>query len=226
MAGSPEIVLESPRALVDDVVGVRIPGLAPDTEVELRARTSDEEGTAWSSRALFRCDGSGTVDLAATAPVAGSWKGADPMAFIWSMALEPDAPRQRYVQTELAPARVTLEASAGGAAVARAEIERVFVAPDVERTDVREQGLVATLYQPADPGGRAAVLVIGGSAGGLENARAAALANRGHTALSLAYFGIDPNRNTGEEREVELFVATFGASSFTYAEATETQRWT
>ena len=33
---------------------------------------------------------------------------------------------------------------------------------------------------------------------------------------------VDPT--TGEEREVELFVAVLGASSFTYAEATETQR--
>jgi transposase len=32
------------------------------------------------------------------------------------------------------------------------------------------------------------------------------------------------NRATGEVREVELFVATLGASSYTYAEATESQR--
>jgi len=45
--------------------------------------------------------------------------------------------------------------------------------------------------------------------------------------LFVDYAGHKPkviDRTTGEEREVELFVATFGASSFTYAEATETQR--
>ncbi len=45
--------------------------------------------------------------------------------------------------------------------------------------------------------------------------------------LFVDYAGHKPkivDRNTGEEREVELFVAAFGASSFTYAEATETQR--
>ena len=45
--------------------------------------------------------------------------------------------------------------------------------------------------------------------------------------LFVDYAGHKPkvvNRNTGEEREVELFVAALGASSFTYAEATETQR--
>jgi len=45
--------------------------------------------------------------------------------------------------------------------------------------------------------------------------------------LFVDYAGHKPkvvHRNTGEEREVELFVAALGASSFTYAEATETQR--
>jgi len=45
--------------------------------------------------------------------------------------------------------------------------------------------------------------------------------------LFVDYAGHKPkvvDRNTGEEREVELFVAAFGASSFTYTEATETQR--
>ena len=45
--------------------------------------------------------------------------------------------------------------------------------------------------------------------------------------LFVDYAGQKPkvvDRRTGEEREVELFVAALGASSFTYAEATETQR--
>jgi transposase len=45
--------------------------------------------------------------------------------------------------------------------------------------------------------------------------------------LFVDYAGQKPhvvNPRTGEEREVELFVAALGASSFTYAEATETQR--
>ena len=45
--------------------------------------------------------------------------------------------------------------------------------------------------------------------------------------LFVDYAGHKPkvvNRHTGEVREVELFVATLGASNYTYAEATETQR--
>jgi len=45
--------------------------------------------------------------------------------------------------------------------------------------------------------------------------------------LFVDYAGMKPSvidRSTGEAREVEIFVATLGASNFTYAEATETQR--
>ncbi len=45
--------------------------------------------------------------------------------------------------------------------------------------------------------------------------------------LFVDYAGHQPtivNRHTGEVRKVELFVATLGASNYTYAEATETQR--
>ena len=46
--------------------------------------------------------------------------------------------------------------------------------------------------------------------------------------LFVDYAGMKPTvfgRKTGEAREAEIFVATLGASSFTYAEATETQRF-
>ena len=46
--------------------------------------------------------------------------------------------------------------------------------------------------------------------------------------LFVDYAGHKPkvvNRITGEVREVELSVATLGASSYTYAEATEPSRW-
>jgi transposase len=45
--------------------------------------------------------------------------------------------------------------------------------------------------------------------------------------LFVDYAGMKPtvvDRSTGEAREVEIFVAALGASSFTYAEATDTQR--
>jgi dienelactone hydrolase len=198
------VAVEPARALVDDEVAVRLEGFTPGSAVVVESSTVDEAGLEWTSRGLFRVDANGAVDLATQAPVEGTWAAADPMGFLWSMALAPGTPSQRYQQSELRPATVAITATEEGRAVARAELERVFVAPGVTRTDVRDDGLVATLYQPLHRGGTA-VLVVGGSAGGLENARAAALASRGFPALTLAYFGVDPLPRALVGIEIEYF---------------------
>ncbi|MEE2777133.1 MAG: acyl-CoA thioesterase/bile acid-CoA:amino acid N-acyltransferase family protein [Acidobacteriota bacterium] len=193
MSDEPQLVVE-PSALVDDVVSVRLEGYLPGEPVVLDFKTHDEAGNAWVSQAIFDADEGGAVDASRNASTNGTWKGIEPMGFIWSMTSPTGVATQRYQQSELTPATVTIEATQAGRLVAEASHERIFVAPGVARTDVRDEGLVATLYEPGETTG-AAVLVIGGSAGGLENARAAALANRGHPALSLAYFGVDPLPN-------------------------------
>ena len=171
MSIEPRLHVTPPTALVDEEVAIAIDGLEPGREVELTARTHDEADIEWSSQASFVADEDGRIDLGRCAPVNGSWSSADPMAFLWSMKIAPDATRQRYVQTRLDPSVVELEASVAGTPVARGRLERRFVGEGVTRTDVRDEGMVATLYEAADPAGRATVMVIGGSAGGLENAR-------------------------------------------------------
>jgi dienelactone hydrolase len=59
--------------------------------------------------------------------------------------------------------------------------------------DVRQDGLVAHMHQPAGRGRVPAVLLVGGSGGGIgwQDEMAALLAERGFAALALAYFGMD-----------------------------------
>ena len=61
----------------------------------------------------------------------------------------------------------------------------------VVRRPVRAEGLVGTLFAPARSGPRPAVVVIGGSDGGLIGEGVAdALARRGFAGIALALFGI------------------------------------
>ena len=62
----------------------------------------------------------------------------------------------------------------------------------VIRQLVEEEGLVGTLFHPVTPGPHPAVIVLGGSDGGLREGGAEALAREGFAALALAYFGVDP----------------------------------
>ena len=71
-----------------------------------------------------------------------------------------------------------------GAVAARAD--------DLVRVPVASGSLVGTFFAPADGKRHPAIVVLGGSEGGLHDDQARVLAEHGYAALALAYFGIDP----------------------------------
>ncbi|HWT04361.1 MAG TPA: acyl-CoA thioester hydrolase/BAAT C-terminal domain-containing protein [Xanthomonadales bacterium] len=71
-----------------------------------------------------------------------------------------------------------------GAVAARAD--------DLVRVPVAGGSLVGTFFAPADGKRHPAIVVLGGSEGGLHDDQARVLAEHGYAALALAYFGIDP----------------------------------
>jgi len=66
-------------------------------------------------------------------------------------------------------------------------LEEVFHSPTVRRAQVTGK-LHGYLFLPAGKGPYAAVLVLGGSEGGVPQAKAEWLARHGYAALALAYF--------------------------------------
>jgi dienelactone hydrolase len=65
---------------------------------------------------------------------------------------------------------------------------RGLATPGVTRRVIRDDGIVGTLFLPPGEGRRRAVIVLGGSSGGVWEARAALLASHGYAALALGYF--------------------------------------
>lgn len=59
----------------------------------------------------------------------------------------------------------------------------------MQKQSIRENGLVGSLFSKA--GSRSAVIILGGSSGGLPELRAENLAKEGFTVLALAYFGLE-----------------------------------
>lgn len=186
---SPRIEADPSDALIDTPVRVRLVGFDPARRVTLQARLLADDGSGWASEATFRPDASGVVDLSDRAPESGSYDGVEPMGFIWSMSPVQDSPAdRRFLNPTLEPTILELVAEVDGQLVAETRLTRHHVAPDVKRTDIREEGIVATLFEP--PGERPfpMIIVLGGSGGGLPDANAALLASHGFAALSLAYF--------------------------------------
>jgi dienelactone hydrolase len=178
----------SPQAaLSDEPVAIRVTGLLPGQPVSLLLEAKDDLGRVWRSTAEWLADGEGSVDAAA-APRAGSYQGADGMGLFWS--LRPVEPGPPFILRGAPPYTLELSALVNGEVAARATCERRFVGEGVTRSEVRDDGLVATLFEPPGRGPHPLVIVLMGSGGGLNEQRAALLASRGFAALALAYFAM------------------------------------
>lgn len=176
---------------VDDLVDVprriRLAGLAPHARVTLSACARRAGGVDWRSAAQFQADAEGVVDTGKAAPLGGAYDGVSPMGLIWSQVPEKEGAIEVFPDNLLEPLVTQLVAESGGER-AEATLVQCFAAPGVVREDVRENGLVGTLYRPATPGPHPAVMILNGSGGGMNEPRAALYASHGYLALALAYF--------------------------------------
>ena len=101
--------------------------------------------------------------------------------------------------------RVRLDVMDGDQVAASTTVTRRFVGGGVRSTAVRS-GLYGQRFEPSGDVQRSAVLVIGGSDGGLRSQHIAALlASHGHPAMALAYFGAPGLPKTLERIPLEYF---------------------
>ena len=177
-------------APADDLIDVSrrivVAGVAPGQTVELTAVTV-RAGVAWQSQATFTADASGVIDLTRDAPISGSYEGVAAMGLIWSQVPVNSASREAFNQPVTAPLSTRISARVQDTDIT-AELVQRLAAAGVTRRDVREDGLVGTLYLPPGPGPHPAVMILNGSGGGINEPRAALYASRGYAAFALAYF--------------------------------------
>ncbi|MEZ4522992.1 MAG: acyl-CoA thioesterase/bile acid-CoA:amino acid N-acyltransferase family protein [Thermomicrobiales bacterium] len=186
--------LSADTALIDEAVEITLTGDIPGDRVRLHSVMRDDNGVEWKSVAVFEPGDGGTISTATSPSVGGTYTGVDPAGIYWSMLPENtgDDPSS-FAAASLKPKTMTITAESVGRDLARAELKRQFIDPAVEIQEIREEGLVGTLFLP--PGGdpAPAVITLGGSGGGMGGARetAALLASHGFVAMSLAYFAMD-----------------------------------
>ncbi len=173
-------------ALVDDPLEMAVSGCRSGQSVTVRARMRDALGRRWESYAVFEADPDGAIDVATTRPIDGTYDTADARGLCWSMRVVEGEAGGPWANASPLETEFTAEAGAEPAATARAS--RLFAGPGVSRTEVRDDGLFATLFRPAGGAPRPAVIVVPGSGGGVPEANAALLASHGLAGLALAYF--------------------------------------
>lgn len=179
-------------SLFDQPVHIIVSGLDPDRTVSVGLRSTDALGHVWTSQAVVRSNGSGTVDLVSAPAVSGSYRGVDPMGLIDTLQPASSLAAAYYWNVHR-PQRFRVTVTEDGSEVAVGEFSRRGTAPGVTATSesIAATGFFGQFWKP--PAGsppRPAVLEFGGSEGGLDGQLlGAALASAGYPTLNIAYFG-------------------------------------
>lgn len=182
----PTLAITPADDLIDVPRQIRVEHVEPGQTVEITALTR-RNGVLWQSQAAFVAGPDGTVDLSRHAPVSGDYAGLSPMGLIWSQS-PVDSPSREHFNHPVTEALVTDVVARAAGSQAQASFTQRLAAEGVTRQDVREEGLVGTLYLPPGPGPHPAVMILNGSGGGINEPRAALYASRGYAAFALAYF--------------------------------------
>ncbi|KAJ1168968.1 hypothetical protein NDU88_000880 [Pleurodeles waltl] len=200
-------------SLADEPIRIFVSGLEPNQLVTLRASLVDEKGFLYISRAFYRGDAAGEVDLEKAAATGGDYQGVLPMGLLW--ALSSVKPFHRLMKRDVigSPYRVTvevfdsmqLEPSPAITPLASQTIERWYVAPGVRRIAIREGRVRGALFLPPGDGPFPGVIDMFGGVGGLTEFRSGLLASRGFATLALAYFAYDDLPGFLGEVDLEYF---------------------
>ncbi|XP_063145926.1 acyl-coenzyme A thioesterase 1-like [Candoia aspera] len=199
------------RSVFDEPLAISVEGLRPQQEIILRASLEDERGELFESRAFYRADSDGRLDLRRSPALeGGTFSGLEPMGLLWS--LQPQKPLRRLVKREVErPFRLELEVleRQGGSLPDRVLVkdshERRLLADGVKRIPVREGSIRATLFQPPGKGPFPGIIQVSGTGGGLPEYSACLMANHGFAILALAYYGYEDLPKEMKEFHLEYF---------------------
>lgn len=199
-------------ALSDEPVHIRATGLPPRQLVTLTASLKDEKGNLYQSKAFYRADEAGELDLQRAPSVGGDYVGVHPMGLFWS--LKPERPFGRLLKRDVSsPFLVTLDlydyvcSQNPAPAQPRASqvVQRWFRRPGTQRVPIRQGRVRGTLFLPPGEGPFPGVMDLFGGVGGLIEFRASLLAARGFAVLALAYFAYEDLPTQLQEVDLEYF---------------------
>ena len=198
----------------DQAVHIEVAGLRAGQQATVQVTSTDEQGVPWISAATYRADAGGAVDPDRDAPVSGNYQGVSGMGPIWSMhQSDPSTIRASndpaYFWSLNGAFTFTVTVRVSGATVARTSFQRRLAAvpQSMQRETLAADGFAGYYEQPAaGPSRRAAVLLLGGSNGGLPAPLLAGmLAGQGYAVLGVAYFGLPGLPSTLSDIPLEYF---------------------
>lgn len=203
-AGVPRIKITPNSAFIGQPVKIILRDFPTRQLVAVQLLCTNALGQIWQSHAEFLTDRHGNANLATQVPISGTYRHADPAGLFWSQSFaDSNAPA---LGKSLDPWHYNLMASVNSRTLATATMERYFLSPGVRQIQVRDHGLRGTLFLPSGRGPWPAVIVLGGSEGGMPYPPGNAyLAAKGYAVFALAYFRYEDLPKSLESIPLEYF---------------------
>ncbi len=198
------LVVTPEDAGIDVPRQISLRGAVPGEKVVMSASTV-RSGVRWTSYAEFMADDRGMVELAKHVPdaEASTYDTADAMGLIWSQLPQVESAREVFNQSVFDPLVTTIGVRSGVNNVSATLVQRIAI--EVKRIEVDEEGVYGVLFLPDDPTPKPAVIVLGGSEGGLQEHQAALYASHGYAALALGYFRVPGRSDYISYTDLEYF---------------------
>ena len=195
--------------ILDQEVRIEVKKAPPFETVKLQASTEDAKGKIWSSRRFSMQ----TEWDASIWPLASPFstlriRGSIRWAF-FGRVLPPSGDETVAFHPKSDSFSIDLKMYVAGKLKGQETIVRHLRAPDVKKIDVRERGLVATLFLPESKKPLPVVVTLAGADGGLGETRGKLLASNGFAVLSLGYFGVEGLPSNLQDIPLESFETAF-----------------
>ncbi|XP_052031437.1 acyl-coenzyme A amino acid N-acyltransferase 2-like [Apodemus sylvaticus] len=207
-----QLIATPSNALADEPVSIRAIGLLPYQIVTIMATVKDEKDNLFQSKAFYKANEAGEVDLEQASALGGDYVGVHPMGLFWS--LKPKKAFQRLIKKDVMNTplcisldlydRVYLQDSVRIPPKDSQIVQRWFVSPGVKREQVREGRVRGALFLPPGKGPFPGIIDLFGFIGGLVEFRASLLASHGFAVLALAYFAYEDLPKTLLEAPTDL----------------------
>ena len=187
-----QIVIDPADQIFGAPFSITVTGLKSGEQATIKAYSTDASRVTWESKAVFKANDRGIIDVGKQAPLSGDYTDADILGLLWSM--KPQNPKGKrlypYSHDEVNGLTVNLTVTDSGGQTAAARLRRYYQMPGkgLTRVPLDEDRLYGFLYHPASGGPFPGVIILGGSNGGLYEWLAQAFASHGFAALTLAYF--------------------------------------
>ncbi|XP_003224159.2 bile acid-CoA:amino acid N-acyltransferase [Anolis carolinensis] len=201
-------------SLADAPVWIYASGLVPSQTVTLHASLTDERGVQFESRAFYQANDAGEVDLKKMPALGGDYTGVWPMGLLASLKAN-NKKFHRLMKRDVMGSPFHIQISLFGpfkiltsptdVPLATCTVERWYVAPGVERFQIKTGRVRGALFVPPGPGPFPGVIDLFGGSGGLFEFRASLLASKGFVVLALAYFAYDDLPQSLTEVNLEYF---------------------